>query len=59
MKRILAEIRSGAFAKEWMLENQANSPTMTALRRNASEKKIVEVGRELRKMMSWIEDNKQ
>ncbi len=58
MKRILAEIQSGSFAKEWMLENQANSPTMHALRRNASEKKIVEVGRQLRSMMSWIEENR-
>jgi len=56
MKRILAEIRSGEFAREWILENKANTPTMEALRRNASEKKIVEVGRRLRKMMSWIEE---
>ena len=41
MKRILAEIQSGEFAREWMLENQANAPVMHALRRNASEKKIV------------------
>tara|TARA_B100000029_G_scaffold516253_2_gene628020 strand:- start:15054 stop:16049 length:996 start_codon:yes stop_codon:yes gene_type:complete len=58
MKRILGEIQSGIFAKEWMLENQANTPTMSALRRNASEKKIVEVGRQLRKMMSWIKENR-
>ncbi|MDE2825579.1 MAG: ketol-acid reductoisomerase [Gemmatimonadetes bacterium] len=58
MKRILGEIQSGAFAREWMLENQANAPVMNALRRNASEKKIVEVGRQLRSMMSWIEEKK-
>jgi ketol-acid reductoisomerase len=58
MKKILKEIQEGQFAKEWILENQANRPTMNAMRRSASEKKIVEVGRELRKMMSWIGQNK-
>ena len=58
MKKILKEIQEGQFAKEWILENQANRPTMKAMRRSASEKKIVEVGRELRKMMSWIGQNK-
>lgn len=54
MKRILKLIQDGEFAKEWILENQSNRPTMNALRRQASEHQIVEVGRELRKMMPWI-----
>ena len=58
MKKILKEIQDGDFAKEWILENQANRPTMNAMRRSASEKTIVKVGRELRKMMSWIGQNK-
>ena len=57
MKRILKAIQDGEFAKEWILENQSNRPTMNALRRQASEKLIVKVGKELRKMMSWIDDN--
>lgn len=54
MKRILKSIQDGEFAREWILENQSNRPTMDAMRRKASEHKIVEVGRELRKMMPWI-----
>ena len=56
MKRILKSIQNGEFAKEWILENQSNRPTMDALRRQASEKQIVQVGKELRKMMSWIDN---
>lgn len=55
MRKILKEVQDGQFAKEWILENKSNRPTMGAMRRQASEHKIVEVGRELRKMMSWID----
>ncbi|MBM3264184.1 MAG: ketol-acid reductoisomerase [candidate division Zixibacteria bacterium] len=55
MQRILKSIQDGEFAREWILENQSNRPTMNALRRQASEHQITQVGRELRKMMSWIE----
>ncbi|MEY6432618.1 ketol-acid reductoisomerase [Thioalkalicoccus limnaeus] len=54
MKRILAEIQSGAFAKEFILENQAGAPMMKALRRLGSEHQIEEVGARLRDMMPWI-----
>ncbi len=54
MKRILEEIQSGAFAKEWMLENQANRPVFNALRRRGEEHPIEEVGRRLRAMMPWM-----
>ena len=57
MKQILKDVQDGEFAKEWILENKSNRPTMSALRRQASEHKIVAVGKELRKMMSWIDEN--
>jgi ketol-acid reductoisomerase len=54
MKKILDEIQTGEFAKEWMLENKANKPVFTALRRKGAEHQIEEVGARLRSMMSWI-----
>jgi ketol-acid reductoisomerase len=58
MRRILAEIRSGQFAKEWILENQAGRPVFNALRRRAAEHPIEEVGERLRSMMPWIGEGK-
>ena len=58
MRRILAEIRSGAFAKEWILENKAGRPVFNALRRRAAEHPIEEVGERLRAMMPWIGEGK-
>jgi ketol-acid reductoisomerase len=54
MKRILAEIQSGQFAREWVLENQANRAQFLAMRKRDAEHPIEEVGRRLRGMMSWI-----
>jgi len=54
MRQILAEIQTGEFAKEWMLENKTNKPVFSALRRHAAEHPIEEVGARLRSMMSWI-----
>jgi ketol-acid reductoisomerase len=54
MRKILDEIRSGSFAKEWILENQVGRPTFNALRRRAHEHPIEEVGERLRSMMPWI-----
>ncbi len=54
MKRILGEIRSGQFAKEWILENKANAPAFKALRRQERAHAVEEVGRKLRRLMSWI-----
>ncbi len=54
MRRILEEIQSGSFAKEWMLENQANRPVFNALRRRGEEHPIEEVGRRLRALMPWM-----
>jgi ketol-acid reductoisomerase len=54
MKKILGEIQSGQFAREWVLENQANRAGFLAMRKRDAEHSIEEVGGRLRKMMSWI-----
>ncbi|MDQ7840269.1 MAG: ketol-acid reductoisomerase [bacterium] len=54
MRKILAEVQSGAFAREWILENQAGRPLFTALARQGREHPIEDVGRRLRAMMSWL-----
>jgi len=56
MKEILEEIQDGTFAREWILENEAHRPVYNALRKRDQEHLIEKVGKELRKMMSWIED---
>lgn len=58
MKRILKEVQSGQFAKEWILENQANRPIFNALRREESKHLIEEVGKKLRSMMGWLKEKK-
>jgi ketol-acid reductoisomerase len=54
MRKILAEIRQGQFAKEWILENKANQATFQAIRRNERKHPIEVVGKQLRSMMPWI-----
>src|SRR5512134_98257 len=54
MKKILWEIQSGQFAREWVLENQANRASFLATRRREADHQIEEVGKRLRAMMSWI-----
>ncbi len=54
MRRILDEIQSGEFAKEWLLENKVNRPAFNAMRRQQAEHPIEEVGARLRDMMSWL-----
>jgi len=58
MRRILAEIQNGDFAKEFILENQSGAPTMKALRRISREHSVEIVGKRLRDMMPWIRENK-
>ena len=58
MKRILAEIQSGRFARDWMLENQVGQTGFKAMRRRAAEHPIEQVGEKLRAMMPWIADNR-
>ncbi len=54
MKRILDEIQSGNFAKEWILENRAGRPSFNALARRDENHLIEQVGANLRAMMSWV-----
>ncbi len=56
MKRILTEIQDGTFARNWILENKAGAPGFKATRRREREHGVEQIGRELRKMMSWIDD---
>ena len=58
MKKILREIQTGEFAKEWMLENKANKPVFTALTRMGQEHEIEKVGAKLREMMPWLKKTK-
>jgi ketol-acid reductoisomerase len=55
MKKILGEIQSGAFARDWVLENQANRASFLATRKRDADHQIEEVGKRLRAMMSWIQ----
>ena len=55
MKQILTEIQNGQFAKEWILENKAGAPAFKATRRRDRGLLIEQVGRRLRKLMSWID----
>jgi ketol-acid reductoisomerase len=55
MKKILEEIQTGQFAREWILENRANAPVFKALRRKERNHPIEEVGRRLRRLMPWID----
>ena len=54
MKKILREIQSGVFAREWILENQAGRPVFEKLREEGKAHRIEDVGARLREMMSWI-----
>jgi ketol-acid reductoisomerase len=59
MKKILREIQSGEFAREWILENQAGHPVFDKSREAAKAAPIEEVGARLREMMSWIKNAKK
>ncbi|MBU3181266.1 ketol-acid reductoisomerase [Clostridium psychrophilum] len=54
MKGVLTDIQSGVFAKNWLLETQVGKPSFYATKRIESEHQIETVGKELRKMMSWL-----
>jgi ketol-acid reductoisomerase len=55
MRQTLEDIRSGEFAREWVLENKAGTPVLEAERRRQAALQIEDVGARLRGMMSWIE----
>ena len=58
MRKILGEIQSGAYAKEFILENRAGAPMLMSQRRNLAAHQIEVVGEKLRAMMPWIKKNK-
>lgn len=58
MKKILNEIQSGQFAREWILECKANKPVFNALTKKGEEHPIEEVGARLRAMMPWLKKGK-
>lgn len=58
MRRVLQEIQTGQFAREFILENQAGAPVLRAKRRISREHPIEQVGDKLRGMMPWIKANR-
>src|ERR1700735_2200579 len=58
MKRVLGDIQSGKFTRDWMLENRVNQTSFKAMRARANAHPIEEVGEKLRAMMPWIGKNK-
>jgi ketol-acid reductoisomerase len=56
MKRILEEIQTGRFARDWILENRAGAASFKAIRRRERQLGIEEVGRRLRRLMTWIDE---
>ena len=58
MKRVLDDIQSGRFTRDWMLEYKAGQPSFKATRARANAHPIEEVGAKLRAMMPWIGKNK-
>ncbi|MBS0562325.1 MAG: ketol-acid reductoisomerase, partial [Proteobacteria bacterium] len=57
MRRVLDDIQSGRFARDWMLENKVNQSSFKATRRRLAEHPIEQVGERLRGMMPWIAKN--
>jgi ketol-acid reductoisomerase len=53
MKKVLADVQSGAFAKEWMDENAKGRPNFSAARNQATNHLIEQVGKQLRTLMAW------
>ncbi len=58
MKRVLSDIQTGKFARDWVLENKAGQPSFKAMRARQAAHPIEEVGTKLRAMMPWISKNK-
>ena len=54
MRRMLAEIRDGTYARNWILENQAGRPSFNLIRKREQNTLIEQVGRKLRAMMPWL-----
>ncbi len=58
MRRVLSEIQSGHFTREWMLENRVNQTSFKAMRHRSASHPIEQVGEKLRAMMPWIGQNR-
>ena len=58
MKKVLDDIQSGRFARDWVLENAAGQASFKAMRRRGAEHSIEQVGSKLRAMMPWIAQNR-
>jgi ketol-acid reductoisomerase len=58
MKRILSDIQSGRFTRDWMLENKVNQTSFKATRAKNNAHQIEQIGEKLRAMMPWIGANK-
>ena len=58
MRKVLEEIQTGQFAREWMLENEVGQTSFKTLRARAARHPVEEVGAKLREMMPWISENK-
>ncbi|MGQ9516056.1 MAG: ketol-acid reductoisomerase [Anaerolineae bacterium] len=55
MRRLLKAIQDGSYAREWILENQAGRPFFNSMRKQEKNHLIERVGRELRRMMPWLD----
>ncbi|MEA2757697.1 MAG: ketol-acid reductoisomerase [Methylobacteriaceae bacterium] len=58
MKRVLSDIQSGKFTRDWMLENKVNQTSFKATRAKNNAHQIEQIGEKLRAMMPWIGQNK-
>jgi ketol-acid reductoisomerase len=59
MKKILSEVQSGEFARQWIAENKSGRKNFLAMREAARHQKVEEVGRELREMMTFLKKKKE
>ena len=55
MKKLLHEMQTAEFARQWILENKAGAPGFKAMRRRDRQHPVEEVGRQLRSLMGWID----
>ena len=54
MRQILRDIQNGTYAREWILENQAGRPLFNSMRQRERQHPVEQIGRELRRMMPWL-----
>ena len=59
MKKILAEIQSGEFARQWIAENKSGRHNFLKMREEARNQPVEKVGRELREMMTFLKKKKE